>query len=389
MELEDILSPLPDWLTKKNYSSHQIGSQIIKYEQGHGFPEITEGNVVIFGLISRDEKNSFSQKVRTFFYSLTSHFPDVGLVDLGDFTEGETFDDTCEALSTIIAYCVSQHAIPVYLGYRHQESFGVYLAYEKLKKIVNLSVIDAMIDVHHQKDEVDETNWITYLIHREPNYLFNFSALAYQSYFVPEQFIDLFEKMHFDVVRLGKIRQNIFSEVEPIIRSTDSLSVDLNAIRFADFPASSLASPNGLSGEEICQIMRIAGMSENLSSLALFGDAMLNRPDRENEQHTSYLLIAQMLWYFVYGYYHRPHENPYHDRNIFLKYIVSNNELNSEIIFYKSNFSNRWWMEIPYRSKSMPELERHLIVPCTYEDYLEALNNVIPVRWWKTYQKLL
>ncbi|MCX7697375.1 MAG: arginase family protein [Bacteroidales bacterium] len=389
MELEDLLIPIPDWLTTKNYLPYQIGSQVLKYDNKSSFPEIKEGSIVFFGLSSSDDKFSFSKNVRLFFYPLISHFTEVNLIDIGDVVEGKTFEDTCEVLSTIVSYCISNHALPVYLGFKHHEMLGIYNAYEKMKKIVNIATIDALIDADHQRDQVDEINWVTYLINREPNYLFNFSALAFQSYYVQEQILDLFEKLHFDLVRVGKIHQNLIHEVEPVIRSSDIVSVDLNSVRFADFPATTFLSPNGLTGEEICQIMRIAGMNENLSALAVFGDVISTQSHNETLTRVSYSLIAQMLWYFVHGYYNRPHENPYVDKEGFLKYIVANSELKTEFVFYKSNISNRWWMEVPFSSKSKPNLERHLLIPCTYDDYQEALNNIIPARWWKTYQKLL
>ena len=58
--------------------------------------------------------------------------------------------------------------------------------------------------------------------------------------------------------------------------------------------------------------------------------------------------------------------------------------IDNEIInFYKSNKSNRWWMEIKDN-----KFKKETLIPCTYNDYLEANNQNLPERWWKTLRKL-
>ena len=59
-----------------------------------------------------------------------------------------------------------------------------------------------------------------------------------------------------------------------------------------------------------------------------------------------------------------------------------------EINFYKSNKSDRWWMEVPYPPDKNLKFERHTLIPCSYKDYEIACKDEIPDRWWQTYQKL-
>ena len=63
-------------------------------------------------------------------------------------------------------------------------------------------------------------------------------------------------------------------------------------------------------------------------------------------------------------------------------------KIHREIIFFKSNKSARWWMEVPYPPTSGTKYERHHMVPCNKLDYDNAMNNEMPDLWWKTYQKL-
>ena len=66
------------------------------------------------------------------------------------------------------------------------------------------------------------------------------------------------------------------------------------------------------------------------------------------------------------------------------RYIVLAED--EELIFYKSNRSERWWMEINYNSIYNKTVKKTLL-PCTNEDYIAACNAEIPERWWKAHKK--
>jgi hypothetical protein len=67
-----------------------------------------------------------------------------------------------------------------------------------------------------------------------------------------------------------------------------------------------------------------------------------------------------------------------------LKIVVIDNE---ELIFYKSNKIGRWWIEIPFLPNLNNKLKQLTLLPCVYEDYMEATNGKIPERWYKAYKK--
>jgi formiminoglutamase len=58
-----------------------------------------------------------------------------------------------------------------------------------------------------------------------------------------------------------------------------------------------------------------------------------------------------------------------------------------ELVFYKSPLSGRWWIEVPVKDNPGLSSERHTLIPCSYSDYLEAMKNEIPERWWKAMKK--
>ena len=58
-----------------------------------------------------------------------------------------------------------------------------------------------------------------------------------------------------------------------------------------------------------------------------------------------------------------------------------------ELVFYKSNKTERWWIEIPYLSSNNTKLKKSTLLPCSNEEYIAACGNEIPERWWKAQRK--
>ncbi len=129
--------------------------------------------------------------------------------------------------------------------------------------------------------------------------------------------------------------------------------------------------------------MRYAGLSDKLTSLGLFNFA----PGGEGYS-SDINLLSQMIWYFIEGYSLRKKDYPIGSKSTYLKYRVNIDDFKDEIIFYKSNKSSRWWLEVPYPKVKGIKLQRHLLVPCNYEDYENALLNELPDLWLRTYKKL-
>ena len=60
---------------------------------------------------------------------------------------------------------------------------------------------------------------------------------------------------------------------------------------------------------------------------------------------------------------------------------------NEHLIFYRSEISGRWWVEIPNSKSFNNKLNKHSLLPCSHQDYLDACNQLIPERWYKAYRK--
>lgn len=289
--------------------------------------------------------------------------------------------DTYAAVASIHADLIREGILPVILGGSQDLTFAQYVAYQKLEETVNIVAVDASFDLGATEDPIGSDTYLGKIVLHEPNFLFNFSNLGYQTYFTGSDQVELMEKLYFDTYRLGQVQRDM-EEAEPIVRNADILSFDLTAIRRSDAPGNGKATPNGFYGEEACQIVRYAGLSDKLSSFGLYE---LN-PAFDEHGQTAHL-AAQMIWYLTEGYYNRKKDVPLKSKTDFVKYRVALKRADQEIVFYKSQKSERWWMEVPYPNSKV-RYHRHHLVPCSYHDYEIALRDEMPERWWQAFQKL-
>jgi formiminoglutamase len=161
------------------------------------------------------------------------------------------------------------------------------------------------------------------------------------------------------------------------------LSIDISALQAHYAPGATDSKVYGLTGEEACQLCWYAGLNDKLSSIGFYEyDA-----DKDDDDHKTAFVVATMIWYFIEGYYHRKKEQNFRS-NDFLKYVVAMQAEPETITFYKSKFSEKWWMEVPYPT-GRKKYSRNSIVPCSYADYQLATNGDIPERYISTLAKLM
>jgi len=377
--------PIDSALFEQNLEG-TLGSRIQTFSNEVGFPEIEKGSVVLFG-VSEDRRTDCKGSadgllaIRQELYQLKDHFGKLPIFDLGNISPGETVEDTYYAVSNSVAAIIKQGGIAVILGGGQDLTYANYLAYEKLEQVVNLVCVDSRFDLGDVNDELTANRFMQKIILHQPNVLFNFSNLAYQTHHALPKEVELMKKLYFDIYRLGEVQSKI-EDAEPIVRNADAVSIDMSSIRKSDYPSNYRNEPNGLYGEQACAIARYAGLSDKLSSIGFY-DCMQSGDDKQSAK-----LVAQMLWYFLSGVTNRKGDYPFADKNEYVKYTVSLENGQYDIIFYKSQRSDRWWMEVPYPSKRGEKYERHFMVPCSYDDYQRACEDQIPDRWWQTFQKL-
>lgn len=330
---------------------------------------------------SLSSSTDFIDEIRTKFYSLQKGDWKTPVTDLGVIQPGESVSDTYTALKDVVAELVKNNIFPLVIGGSQDLTYAMFEAYQALEQTVNILDVDAKIDMGDPDEELTSEAWINKILMLKPNYLFNYSALGFQSYLVQQKELDLISKLYFDAFRLGDFYSNE-RMVEPLVRNADILSFDMDAVRGSDYRGNSMELPHGFYGEDACRIMRYAGLSDKLTSLGIF-----------NFQESSLLgfdsnLVAQMIWYFIEGYNNRKRDYPIGSKQSYTKYLVSIDDFKDEIVFYKSDKSGRWWMEVPYPKIKGAKFQRHLLVPCDYDDYKNALTNEMPNLWWRTFEKL-
>lgn len=350
------------------------------------YPESQTFDIAILGVNEDRFKPEYEgcalapNKVRKEFYALIKPRNDLKIIDLGNIQAGNSISDTHFALKQVLNPLLAKKTVVLIIGGSQDLIAAQYAAYQGNYQNMHVLLVDAKVDVHTHENNL-ENNYLPRIIAHEPGYLFNITQAGYQSYYVEPETYDAFERMNFDMMRLGSLRGNM-QEIEPFCRNANMLGFSMQAIRAADAPAQLKPSPNGFGGEEACQLCRYAGMSNDVMSAGFYD---LN-PNADINNITSSLL-AQMLWYFVEGYANRRNDYPVAESNDYITYRTNSKNLTHEVVFYKSKLSNRWWMEVPYPRERSAQ-EGKFLVPCSYKDYQTALNDELPDKWMKTFQKL-
>lgn len=366
----------------------QLGESFRIYSDEKEFPSLENVDLVILGVTeSRNAPENAGaadapDAVRNYLYRLYGGTFNPRVADLGNIREGHTTEDTYFALRSTLDVLIRRNIVPVIIGGSQDLTYGQFLGYKDLEQTINIVSVDSVFDLGNPDEDISNTSYLGKIILYQPNFLFNYSNIGYQSYLVEQSSLQMMNRLYFDVYRLGQVRDMI-AEAEPIIRQADMLSFDITAIKHSDAPASPHPSPNGFYAEEACQMMRYAGMNDKLSSLGIYE---IN-PQFDDNGKTAHL-AAQMIWCFMEGFYQRKNDFPNRTSPDYTRFHVILQDQKYEINFYKSKKSDRWWMEIPYPPHKDLKFERHTLIPCSYRDYELAINNEIPDRWWQTYQKL-
>ncbi|NND94674.1 MAG: formimidoylglutamase [Flavobacteriales bacterium] len=385
-ELGIYLQPIDDRVYHPHiYSDSSIGD-FIRYHNPD-LPSLEGVDLAIVGIKegrNSDENESCSKgadEIRKALYPLFIDHDDLQIVDLGDIHAGHSIEDSLFAVEQVAYHLIKRSIVPIFIGGADYCGLGIYRAYCRLERMTNIVSIDPIFDVNDNDGEVDVYNYLSRIILHRPGFLFNFTNISYQTYLVNPKMKRVMKKMFFDIHRLGEVNQDI-GDMEPIIRQADMLTIDMRSVRASDSPGHRNPLPNGLYGEQLCQMMAQAGTNEKLTSISFFG----YNPEFDIRAQSAQL-IAQSIWCFIEGYLNRHSEDADFNSDQFTRYRVSLKE-DHEIVFYKSSLTDRWWLEVPLPIKQGNRYKRSQIVPCSYKDYEIACDQEVPDRWWQTFQKL-
>ncbi|WP_270089333.1 formimidoylglutamase [Sphingobacterium sp. SYP-B4668] len=393
MSLSVFFSPVSvqEFSPRERFYKSQFGDSIQAFEDE--FP-VLEGDdkpqLVIFGVeedrgaVNNEGASLAPQAVRKHLYQLYQGDYKIKIADLGNIRAGDTVRDTYFAVKTVVEELIKQDIVPIIIGGGHDLTYAQYLAYQNLEQRVEVAIVDAKFDLDQEQVESALLNSETFLNHiilHQPDYLFNLNNIAYQTYLVSKESINMYDKLFFNATRVGAIAGKM-DQSEPLIRAADMVSFDIGAIRASEACGNANANPNGLFGDEACQLARYAGMSDKCSSIGFYEF----NPKYDPLGQTA-MLVSQMIWCFVDGYYNRKQDAPLVPKASYIIYRTTLESMDHELVFVKSRKSDRWWIQVPYfGSKSVNE--RYYLVPCRYEDYQLAVSGEMPDLWWRTHQKL-
>ena len=368
-DLHEFLEPVnPAFFNDdKGYNDGQLANFLSVYDDQ--LPDLAETDIVLVGINGNETitDSNAANAIRKQFYQLHYWHTDVQIADIGNIKSGATINDTYAAVKTVLAELLKMNKTVILLGGSHDITLAQYFAYKQLQQIIEATVIDATIDLKSESS-VRSENFLMEMLTGELNLVKHYNHIGFQSYFVHPRMLEIMDKLRFDCYRVGMVKDRI-EEMEPVIRNTNLLSIDISAIKSSDAP-SNKCSPNGFSGEEACMLTQYAGMSTALSSMGIYG----YDPENDINEQTA-KQIAQMIWYFVDGKSCSKQEAIPEDKHNFNEFHTAFTDIDTT--FLQSKKTGRWWMQLPDKK----------MIACSHKDYINASNNEIPERWLRAQER--
>ena len=387
MDISYFFSPLSTDIVPKKFTLDNDNLSDVTNFHITTFPNWQIADIVVMGCDEDKGARNLSgaalstKLIRQRLYGLAIPKRGLKMADLGNLIKKNNVREYYDGIALALGELLKAGKIVILIGGTQDITYGQYMAYGELKRNVEYVHIDSRLDVFDSDFGINNESFNHKIFIHSPNYLFNFSNLGYQSYFVPESERERLRNLHFQGLRLGKLRDDL-REAEPVLRNADLVSVDMSCVRSADAPGSAYPSPAGFTTEEICQLMRYTGMSNRVSSLSI--SEVLPLKDFNDQTAT---LAAIMLWYFIEGIQNRRVDEP-KNLSALTKYRTSLQGGTHEIVFYKNERSERWWMEVPYPDALTKDTGRTILVPCSESDYRMATKDEVPEKWWLTHYRL-
>lgn len=349
--------------------SDHLGYNVVFHEQHSGLPNLSEVKIAIIGIdaISADP-------IRKKFYQLSNHFGALKIADLGNLRKAN-LDFSIGALSEIRAIGI----LPILIGDNIHFAQALYRALKMNYTNINLVCVDENVPLEPEKPEATKA-YLNPIAMGSDSKLFQLGLIGFQKHFTPERILQFVESQNYDIMRLGEARAKL-SEAEPIIRNADLMGFNVRVIRSADFTAVEKPSPTGFAAEEVCKLAHYAGMSDKLKGFYLLGYHA-----GKDVLAQSAFVMAEILWYFLEGFYHRKGDYPVSTDGL-TEYIVELKRYDYQLTFWKSKLSGRWWIQVPVKVKKRDH--RHRLIPCSFQDYKMASQDELPDRLIKAFKRFI
>ncbi|MEI6020446.1 MAG: arginase family protein, partial [Bacteroidota bacterium] len=189
----------------------QLGQVMSIYEEADQFPELENVDMAVIGVLedrqapeNRGSANA-PNEVRSFLYKLYSGGFNVRMVDLGNIQAGHTTEDTYFALRSSVDFLIRKNIVPIILGGSQDLTYAQFLGYKDLEQTINVVAVDSVFDLGNPDEEITNYSYLGKIILHQPNFLFNYSNIGYQTYLVNQSSLEMMNRLYFDVYRLGQV----------------------------------------------------------------------------------------------------------------------------------------------------------------------------------------
>ncbi|KXK38917.1 MAG: hypothetical protein J5I52_08700 [Saprospiraceae bacterium] len=292
------------------------------------------------GLAFISDLSEFSEGIRKVTQNFRNHFNNITLYDAGHL-DGLDFSPFSAMLDHLNSHKVLPFIVGVDLDFtgRIAADNGLNL-YQISNKINNVVSEDALI---------------------------NNNFLCYQRHLCAYDDIREIENNYINAISLGKLRTVPFL-AEPVIRDCQLLHINLDAIRSSEVPGIENTLPTGLNSEELCQLLKYAGMASDLKAVLVTGCNV-------EADSTPSKLIAEIFWYLAEGMNQLISPDHPSVNSNFSTFVVTDTDQGSDIIFVRNDHTGRWWIQ------KSPN-ESHYMA-CAHEEYQMSVNDAVPERLQK------
>ncbi|MBP7183969.1 MAG: hypothetical protein KBA06_00550 [Saprospiraceae bacterium] len=347
---------------KSDYNSECDIINNINFYSSDETSTLSNSDIVIF-----TDNSLIARNFRKHFYQFADHFQDLKIVDLGILRNCNE-----EFIVPILHELLEINCIPIFVV-KDMESIGsIFSILKQQSNYFSVAFMDALLRCNDKKD-----NFYKNILLKYGEKMHDFAHLGYQTHLNELEEIIFYLDHELDIFRLGSVKTQINS-YEPILRDKNALIIHLSSLYSSNNLVSQHSSPAGFSIEEASQLAFYSGESDISNYFGIVTGAKNDIASTVDEQN-----IATLIWYFLDGISNRSNDYPINTSNM-IKYNIKITAHNEDLIFWKSQKSEKWWFEI---IKVKNRKKTRSFVPCSFTDFLTAKNNQVPEKYLKALSK--
>ena len=117
------------------------------------------------------------------------------IADLGNLILGEKIEDTYQLLTDVLVECEQRNLFSLFIGGTQDLTIAQYNSCQQLGKIVNMLCVDSTFDLGVEDEMLSSDSFLSKILNAQPNVLFNYTNVGYQSYLNSQSSIKLIDDL--------------------------------------------------------------------------------------------------------------------------------------------------------------------------------------------------